>query len=148
MEIDFVLNVPGHLDNIRTVYGFYRNGLVVDTPRTTDWEEIKIKGFENGRFGFCVFNIKHMIKDIIAYSGTVCIFEIQASIKKKKAGENKEESDQYQSLREKEPIKGYELFRYWGKNQAESDYIPQAPPEEDKSSSEYMPYAWTMSELF
>lgn len=82
VEFDYILHIPGHYDNTRIVYGIYRNGLVVDPPRSIEWKHIKTKAFERDRYGYAVFNTKQIIKDIVPYSATTIIFEVQVSLKK------------------------------------------------------------------
>lgn len=52
VEFDYLLHMPAHMDNLRVVYAIYRNGLVVDQPRSTEWKEIKTKAFERNQFGY------------------------------------------------------------------------------------------------
>lgn len=58
VEFDYILHIPGHYENVRVVYGVYRNGLVVDPPRSIEWKHIKTKAFEKDRYGYAVFNSK------------------------------------------------------------------------------------------
>ena len=146
LEIDFALHLPGHFDNCRIVYGLYRNGESMDPPRSTEWKEMKIKGFERDRYGYCILNTKTLIKDVMAYSGTVIIFEIQVGIKNKKDGETKQNPAQYQTFTTEQPTLGYDLNRYSKEDEEDDgDFIFQ---DQDDAGDKYMPYAWTMSELF
>lgn len=143
VEFDYALHIPGHYDNVRIVYGIYRNGLVVDPPRSVEWKEIKTKAFERDGYGYAVFNNKTLIKDIIAYSGTCLIIEIQVSVNKKKT--DKENPMNYQTHTSEQPTLGYELYRFWGEEEKDDgDVVWQ----EEDTSDQFIPYAWTMAELF
>lgn len=146
VEFDYILHMPGHFDNVRVVYGIYRNGLVVDPPRAVDWRDIKIKAFERDRYGYAVFNIKHLIKDIIAYSGTWIIFEIQVNLNKKVSAADKAGAGGYQSHTSETPTLGYELYRFWGEE--EKDDTDVVFYDESQESNKFVAYAWTMAELF
>ena len=63
VEFDYILHIPGHYENVRVVYGVYRNGLVVDPPRSIEWKHIKTKAFEKDRYGYAVFNSLNLLKN-------------------------------------------------------------------------------------
>lgn len=71
--------------------------------------------------------------------------EIQVGLRKKK-GESKDNPSQYQSHTSELPTPGYDLYKYWGEEEKDNtDFTFQ---EDDAGGDKYMPYAWTMCELF
>jgi hypothetical protein len=138
--------MPGHYDNVRVVYGIYRNGLVIEPPRAAEWRNIKIKAFERDKFGYAIFNTKHVIKDIVPYSGTCIIFEIQVNAFKKKDVNESKNPLEYQTHTTEQPTYGYNLYRYWGEE--EKDDTDVVFYDESQQNDKFIAYAWSMCELF
>ena len=91
--------------------------------------------------------MKHLIKDVIAYSGTCIIFEIQVNINKKISNTDaKNNPSSYQSHTSEQPTRGYELYRYWGEE--EKDDTDVVFYDESQNNDKFVAYAWTMYELF
>lgn len=52
----------------------------------------------------------------------------------------------YQTHTSELPTLGYDLYKYWGEEEKDdTDFVFQ---EDDSGNDKFIPYAWTMAELF
>jgi hypothetical protein len=59
--------------------------------------------------------------------------------------DTKDNPSNYQSHTTEEPTPGYELYRYWGEEKEDDD---DQVWQEEETNDQFIPYAWTMVELF